>query len=248
MATRVQSSQWWGIVNHVLQLSDVLTHSCAPSVHAHRPRPALLTSTGTRSLLYCSYFSVAVAVVLTVLVRLRYDVGHVDLASPLCTSPTPDCGPEPRGLLRRIVSVVLVDDPQPSCACVAPGANGGNWTVWTGEVVNLNPLSGDVTLTLVVTAKSADGSLAAPSPPLVMFSTLVEGSVNGWDHWERLYTSTNQTFSLAVPAMGQSQYSLVGSFADASEQDGNTGFDKYRMTVNYNANLTQFADVSYIFE
>ncbi len=63
--------------------------------------------------MYCSYFSLAVAIVVTVLVRLQYDVGTVELLSPPCNTSW-------ASRLGRVDS-----PPVPVGPCVAPGLEGG---------------------------------------------------------------------------------------------------------------------------
>ncbi len=65
--------------------------------------------------------------------------------------------------------------------------------------------------------------------------------------WELVYSSGNQSFQ--VPAVIESSLSvaLVSAF-DSVNSEVNGGYTMYRMTVQYSANLTAIATVSYNFQ
>ncbi len=59
---------------------------------------------------------------------------------------------------------------------------------------------------------------------VVTYAATVEGTVQGWDHWEKLFVGRNSSFTVPLPLPTVMSVSLVGSFDDVEEQGG-SGFD-----------------------
>jgi hypothetical protein len=179
----------------------------------------------TRSIIYCTYITIVLAIVLTVGVKLSLDQTTVWLPSPVCADAD---------VLRGSAYVVF--------ACVRNDSGGG--TVWQGEVSGLSPFSGDVTLAVQLTNNGPKGVTV----PAAVFTSRVEGRTIGKATWNPLFQQVNGTLSAVGVDGGKAVLlSLVNSFDDTDGQGGG-GFNVYRLTAEYNLNLTQYASVQYRFQ
>ena len=187
---------------------------------------------GTRCVLCCTYLTLVIAIVLTVLLKLQFDTTTLLLPSPPCLSAAAGGG--------ELGSPV----PMPGCVAAGPGVNG---TTWSGGVQDMSALSGDISLQLLV----SDPTPAALEQPVFEFSSTVSGKDGS--AWEQLYVIANATAVVQCTAQGDGNgasckpITVVSSFISTHGQGG-AGYPAYRMQVQYpDTNLSALGTVRYQF-
>ena len=211
---------------------------CVWPLHG-RVNVAVNRCAGTRFIIYCTYFTLLIAIVLTILLKLNFDRGSLVLSGERCNDSETVVKPRHASLF------ALLQSPRAAQACYSPLQAGSNGTVWHGVVQDMNTLAGDVTVTLQLATRAKTGTVRD-----VAFYSTVEGTVAGWDHWNALY-EMNSTFDVVWSAGGegyQASAEVVNSFESTSGQGGG-GYDRYRINVTYAAsNVSAYGDASYLFQ